>query len=200
MNQMTNKPYSQACENNKRPILDIISQYFQSGLILEVGSGTGQHAVFFASGLPAVFWQTSDRLENHSGINLWISDFPADNLARPVALDVNQAHWPLENAAGVFSANTAHIMDWDSVKNMFQGVSRVLEQGGHFCLYGPVNINGDFTSASNEAFDQHLRQRDPTMGIRDLEALQELAKDSGLAFVDLHQMPANNVIMVWRKE
>ena len=193
-----NKPFSQACENNKAPILSVISDYFCSGTILEIGSGTGQHAVHFAKHLRQVFWQTSDQDHYHDGMKLWLAEYQGDNLGQPFELDVNQP-WPITQADGVFSANTAHIMSWGAVQNMFKGVSDILESSGFFCLYGPININGAFTSASNEAFDLSLRSRDPDMGIRNLEDLQTLAESHALEFINLHPMPANNVIMVWQK-
>lgn len=193
-----NKPFSQPCENNKDPILSIIKDYFVAGTILEIGSGTGQHAVHFAEHLQEVFWQTSDQLHYHDGMKLWLAEYEGDNLGQPYVLDVNQP-WPLSSADGVFSANTAHIMSWGAVENMFEGVSNILQPSSFFCLYGPVNMNGEFTSPSNEAFDHSLRSSDPAMGIRDLEALQALAESHGLTFIRLHQMPANNVLMVWQK-
>lgn len=194
-----NKPFSQACENNKLPILEVIRAYFREGTILEIGSGTGQHAVFFAAHLPSVFWQTSDQQHYHEGINLWLDDYDGDNLGRPLTFDVNQAELPINRVDGIFSANTAHIMGWSSVINMFTKAGILLGEGCYFCLYGPVNINGDYTSDSNQAFDQHLKHTDPQMGIRDLEALTELAEHNGFRLKQLHQMPANNVLMVWQK-
>jgi cyclopropane fatty-acyl-phospholipid synthase-like methyltransferase len=198
MNRL-NKPFSQACENNKQPILQVIRNFFVAGTILEIGSGTGQHAVYFAEHLPSVFWQTSDQSHYHEGINLWLDDYEGENLGRPLSFDVNQDELPIDKVAGIFSANTAHIMGWSSVINMFSKAGRLLEEGHYFCLYGPVNMNGTYTSDSNRAFDQHLKNTDPEMGIRDLEALTELAEQSGFRLYQLHQMPANNVLMVWQK-
>ena len=196
---MIDKPFSQACENNKRPIAEVIQQYFKTGTVIEIGSGTGQHAVFFAAQLPELFWQTTDREANHPGINAWLDDSDAKNLGRPLVLDVKDSPWPVTIADAVFSANTAHIMDWAAVEMMFKGVGDILKPNAYFCLYGPVNINGQFTSPSNESFDMSLRMRDPEMGIRDLEELQRLGTGNHLDFVALHSMPANNVIMVWQK-
>ena len=197
---MMDKPYSQACENNKRPILEVLKAYFIAGQILEIGSGTGQHAVHFAKHLPELFWQTSDQAQYHPGINLWLDDYHDTNLGRPLTLNVDQPDWPVSRADGIFSANTAHIMHWPSVVNMFQKGADILTPGGYFCLYGPVNIAGEFTSESNQAFDQSLRNRDPGMGIRNLEDLQSLAKAGQLDYVTKHSMPANNFTMVWRKK
>lgn len=193
------KPFSQACENNKQAILEIIQPYFDHGLILEIGTGTGQHALFFAENLPNIYWQTSDQKDYLDGINLWLNEYRKYNLGRPFVLDVNQEKWPLEQVDGVFSANTSHIMHWDSVCQMFHKNGEILVPGNYFCLYGPVNINGEFTAESNQAFDAQLRQSDPKMGIRNLEDLQQLADESNLEFVTKHAMPANNFTMVWRR-
>ncbi|MGB1272199.1 MAG: DUF938 domain-containing protein, partial [Endozoicomonas sp.] len=193
-----NKPFSQACENNKKPILEVITPYFQGGgSVLEIGSGTGQHGVFFASHLPNLQWHTSDRVENHEGIGLWISEAGLSNLHLPVTLDVRAGQWPLAEFDGVFSANTAHIMSWPEVVAMFEGVGRVLSSGGFFCLYGPFNDHGRFTSDSNARFDQHLKARASHMGIRNFEAVDELANENCLKLVKDHAMPANNRTLVW---
>jgi len=193
------KPFSQACENNKQAILAVIRTYFETGTILEIGSGTGQHAVYFADKLPNVFWQTSDQDMYHAGINLWLKDYQNNNLGSPLSLDVNQDTWPIAEVSGIYSANTAHIMDWSSVCRMFYKNSQILKPGDYFCLYGPVNIDGQYTSESNHSFDLQLRQRDSGMGIRNLEDLQALASENQLEFVTKHAMPANNYTMVWRR-
>ena len=194
----TLKPFSQACENNKQPILEILRDLLADAeTVLEIGSGTGQHAAFFAAELPHLRWQTSDLSANHAGILAWIDD--AANALAPLALDVDARVWPLEEVDAVFSANTAHIMHWPSVENMFRGVSRVLRCGGHFALYGPFNYGGRYTSPSNERFDRTLRAQDPGMGIRDFEALDALARRLDLELVADHAMPANNRTLVWQR-
>ena len=194
-----NKPYSQASENNKLPIFDIIKDYFkQSKVILEIGSGTGQHAVYFAEKLSQLYWQTSDQKEYIAGINEWINKYRHYNLGRPVVLDVTQKKWPVKDCDGVYSANTSHIMSWDMVEQMFSGVANILTPECYFCLYGPFNFNGQYTSSSNEAFDKMLRERNPESGLRDFEDLEKLADDKGLIFVEQHQLPANNNILVWK--
>ena len=193
------KPFSQACENNKGPILVVIKEYFaEVTQVLEVGSGTGQHAVYFAKHLPHVIWQTSDRVMNHSGIQQWIDDYTGDNLLPPLSLDVTQP-WPIDKTSAIFSANTSHIMSWEMNKHFFAGIKDVLVKDGYFCLYGPFNFEGRFTSESNAQFDRHLKAQDPQMGIRDFEALDQLAGKAGLEFVAKHAMPANNFILVWKK-
>ncbi|MFT5452038.1 MAG: cyclopropane fatty-acyl-phospholipid synthase-like methyltransferase [Enterobacterales bacterium] len=194
-----NKPYSQASENNKLPIFDIIKDYFkQSKMILEIGSGTGQHAVYFAEKLAQLHWQTSDQKEYIEGINQWVNGYARYNLGRPFVLDVTQSIWPVKQCDGVYSANTSHIMSWGMVDKMFSGVANILTQEGYFCLYGPFNFDGQYTSSSNQAFDRMLRERNPESGLRDFEDLEKLADEKGLIFVARHQLPANNNILVWQ--
>jgi cyclopropane fatty-acyl-phospholipid synthase-like methyltransferase len=194
------KPFSESCEQNKQPILEVLQQHLASARrVLEIGSGTGQHAVFFAAQLPHLHWLASDVPANHPGIDAWIGEAGLANLSGPLALDVNQPDWPVVDCDAVISANSAHIMDWPSVQNMFAGIGRVLETGGVFCLYGPFNYEGRYTSDSNARFDAWLKARDPASGIRDFETLAALAEDAGLTFIADHAMPANNRILVWRK-
>ncbi|MCP8899861.1 DUF938 domain-containing protein [Gilvimarinus xylanilyticus] len=192
-------PFSQACENNKDPILAILKSAFaKSSRILEVGSGTGQHAVYFAPNLPHVIWQTSDLEINHAGINQWINAEPSDNLHRPVVFDLSNPQWP-GKFNGVYSANTAHIVSWPLVQNLFHEVGQHLPQGGVFALYGPFNYGGKYTSDSNAAFDQMLRERDPASGIRDFEKIEALANENGLTLKEDCAMPANNRLLLWSK-
>ncbi len=194
------KPFSQACENNKGPILEVLRRYLRPGCtVLEIGSGTGQHAVFFGGQLPEVTWQTSDRRPNHAGIRLWLDEAGLSNVRRPLALDVLQEPWSAVDADAVFSANTAHIMSWTAVEAMVSGVGRLLAGGGLFLLYGPFSYAGVHTSNSNRAFDESLRLRDPSMGIRDFERVVALAEAAGLAFLEDVAMPANNRLIAWRK-
>ena len=147
------KPYAPACEKNKGPILDVLCRVFDDADdVLEIGSGTGQHAVWFAAGLPHLVWRPSDLPYCHAGIDAWIDEAGLDNVKRPLALDVTRRPWPIERAGGVFSANTAHFMHWSEVEAMFQGVAEVLPPGARFALYGPFARNGRHTSASNAAF------------------------------------------------
>lgn len=194
------KPYSESCEQNKNPIIEVLKQYFHNvDSVLEIGSGTGQHAVYFAEQLPHLTWHCSDQAENLKGIEMWLEDAAANNISGPALLDVDQGEWPVENTAAIFSANTVHIMSWQSVENMFAGIDKILQPGGIFCLYGPFNYNGKFSSESNANFDVWLKQRNPVSGVRDFEALQLLAKQANLSFVKDHEMPANNRILVWKK-
>lgn len=194
------KPFSEACEQNKQPILAVLSRLFADiRTVLEVGSGTGQHAVYFARALPHLFWQTSDKAENHPGIRAWLEEDGLSNIGVPIELDV-AGNWPSQTFDGVFSANTTHIMSWPEVEAFFRGVGRVLCEGGCFALYGPFNFAGSYTSESNRQFDLWLRQRDPQSGIRNFEELNGLAARQHLYFEEDIEMPVNNRILVWRKQ
>jgi cyclopropane fatty-acyl-phospholipid synthase-like methyltransferase len=193
------KPFSQACENNKQPILSVLEQVFSTtSHVLEVGSGTGQHAVFFADKLPHITWQTSELLINHAGINQWLTPTPLANLRPPILLDLNYP-WPVNLVDGIFSANTLHIVSWPLVEKFFAGVARHLSSGGVLCVYGPFNYQGQFTSPSNADFDLWLKGRDSLSGIRDIEAVEQLAQSVGLSLDADHQMPANNRLLVFIK-
>lgn len=194
------KPFSQACENNKQPILERIRDTFTSpGTILEIGTGTGQHAVHFASALPHLEWQPSDRPGASGHCLGWIEDAALANILPPVELDVASGNWPVGAIDGAYSANTAHIMAWEEVKAMFDGLSHRLDTGMPFCLYGPFSYGGRHTSDSNRRFDQHLHSQAPHMGIRDMDDLLNLAEQTGFRLEFDHAMPANNRLLVWRK-
>ena len=193
------KPHSEACERNRDPILKVLQEWFASaGTVLEIGAGTGQHAVYFARHLTHLTWLPTDREENLPGIRQWVTEAGAANLHDPQPLNVMSPHWPVSHADYVFTANTAHIMSWIEVEAMFEGVGKVLREKGLFCLYGPVNREGRFTSESNRDFDAMLRARDPVMGIRDDQALIALGSRCGLTFVADNSMPANNRLLIWR--
>lgn len=194
-----NKPYSEACDENRSPILAVIAPLFQDArTLLEIGSGTGQHAVFFAAALPELIWQTSDIPAHLPGIRLWLTESGLPNLPPPIALDVT-GDWPDGPFDGVFSANTAHIMGEPAVAAMFRGVGRLLAPCGHFSLYGPFAMGGHHTSESNVRFDAWLRARDPRMGVRDLDDLLRLGDESGLELEQDVPMPVNNRILIWRR-
>jgi cyclopropane fatty-acyl-phospholipid synthase-like methyltransferase len=194
------KPRSEACERNRDPILGVLRQWWlASGTVLEIGSGTGQHAVHFAQHLPHLTWIPTDREENLDGICSWVDEAGLPNLREPLRLDVMDPHWPVITVQYVFTANTAHIMSWTEVEAMFEGIGKVLAQKGMFSLYGPVNRDGNFTSESNRQFDEMLRTRDPVMGIRDDQALIRLGRGCGLTFVADNSMPAKNRLLIWSK-
>ncbi|USD36334.1 MULTISPECIES: DUF938 domain-containing protein [Ferrimonas] len=192
-------PFSQSCENNKDPILTCLRQAFiDASRVLEIGSGTGQHAVYFAEHLPHLHWQPSDQGEYLAGLALRLATSSLPNLAAEIELDVG-GRWPSQGFDAVFTANTCHIMAWSLVEKLFAGVARSLESGGTFCVYGPFNEGGCFTSDSNARFDQWLKQRDPDSGIRDLEAVVALAARHGLQLSVNYAMPANNRLLQFTK-
>ncbi|WP_298446991.1 DUF938 domain-containing protein [uncultured Marinobacter sp.] len=194
------KPYSQACENNKQVILEKIAAVFRKpGTLLEIGTGTGQHAVHFAQHLPHLQWQPSDHPSNAQLCMAWLEDANLPNINTPLPLDVSAPDWQLPPINGVFSANTAHIMSWPEVEAMFRGVAAILDSGEAFCLYGPFNYRGQFTSPSNQQFDAHLKQRKPEMGIRDMDDLKRIGNAVRLTLESDFEMPANNRLLVWRK-
>ncbi|MEN8260554.1 MAG: DUF938 domain-containing protein [Pseudomonadota bacterium] len=195
---MRTKPYSQACVNNRDPILAVIRELFKdTDIVLEIGSGTGQHAVYFAAAMPWLKWQTSDLKMHHEGISAWIEDSGASNVLPPIQLDVDMPVWPVASAGGVFSANTAHIISWESLKSFFRGASRVLEKRAFLTLYGPFNYNNEYTSKSNREFDRWLKSKDPASGIRNWEDICRVAEFEKLTFVEDYEMPANNRLLVW---
>lgn len=195
-----NKPYSESCDQNRAPIFSVIQGLLANcRAVLEIGSGTGQHAVAFAAQLPHLVWHTSDCLENHAGIQLWLDEAGLRNVNPPLALDVMQTEWPLLEVDAVFTANTAHIMHWPGVEAMFAGVGRALPAGGHFLIYGSFNYGRQYTSDSNARFDQWLKARDPHSGIRNFEDLDRLAGNAGMILTNDFAMPANNRILHWQK-
>lgn len=196
----TNLPFSQACENNKSPILEKLREIFDApGNVLEVGTGTGQHAVHFAKAMPHLQWQPSDHPDAVDLCRARIEHAALPNILPVIELDVCTAPWPVESFIWAFSANTAHIMAWSEVEQMFRNIGERLPNDGAFCLYGPFNNHGRYTSESNRQFDQYLRARASHMGIRDLEDLIALAESVGLNLAENHAMPANNRLLVFRK-
>jgi cyclopropane fatty-acyl-phospholipid synthase-like methyltransferase len=194
------KPFAPACERNREPILSVLQRQFADRKkVLEVGSGTGQHAVFFADAMPHLTWQTSDRPENLPGIRAWLADAGLANTPRPLAWDVNDDALPGTGYDAVFSANTLHIMGWDEVVRFFGLLPRLTAPGARVTVYGPFNLGGRFTSDSNARFDAMLKQDDPKRGIRDLEAVDALARDAGLVLCEDAQMPANNRCVTWER-
>lgn len=195
---MPDKPFSQACENNKTSILLHLKRLFKhTQNVLEIGSGTGQHAVYFAQQMPHLIWQTSDRVINHNGIDLWLNEHPSKNLLPPIALDVTTYDWAIKTDA-IYSANTAHIMPWAAVEALFKGAGAALNKKGLFVLYGPFNYGGEFSSDSNARFDEHLKLSEPKQGIRDYEKIVALANSVGLTAQEDNPMPANNRLLVFK--
>lgn len=192
-----NKPYAEASEQNKAAILEVIRPLL-AGDVLEIGSGTGQHAVFFAAAAPSVSWQTSDLAQILGGIASWIEDSGLSNLPAPIELDVDR-DWPRRQFDFAFSANCFHIMNEASVERCLHGVAKCLKAGARFAVYGPFNYQGDYTSDSNRRFDQFLKQQDPASGIKDVVQLDRQADAAGMDRIDDVAMPANNRILIWQR-
>jgi cyclopropane fatty-acyl-phospholipid synthase-like methyltransferase len=194
------KPFSQACENNKQSILNILTRALvKQKHVLEIGSGTGQHAVYFAKNLPFLIWQTGDLSINHEGINQWITDFPSPNIRPPLAIDLADFQPLATNIDTIFSANTLHIMSWPLVHSFFKLAEKTLTESGILCIYGPFNYQGKYSSESNANFDLSLKARDEKSGIRDFEAVCQLASKAGFSLKENVAMPANNQILIFHK-
>ncbi len=195
------KPFSPSCARNQEPILDVLRTAFADRRrVLEIGSGTGQHAVHFAAALPHLTWQTSEQAEHLPGIRLWLDEAALANTPPPITLDVNQADWPATRYDAVFSANTLHIMAWSEVEKLFVHLPRITTDDARLVVYGPFNIDGRYTSESNAEFDAWLHARGAHMGIRDLAAVDALAAAAGLQRIANHEMPANNRCVVWQRD
>jgi len=194
------KPYAESCDINQGPILEVLRDIFADRKhVLELASGTGQHAVYFARALPHLIWQTSELEQNHTGIQMWLDEAQLPNVRSPLHIDANDAQWPVASVDAIFNANTVHILSWPEVEQLFAGIGRVLESGGVLSLYGPFNYDGKFTSESNARFDVWLKSRDPKSGVRDFEALNLLAEEQGLVLLKDIEMPINNRTLVWQR-
>jgi SAM-dependent methyltransferase len=189
---------SEACERNRGPILEVLREAFAGRRrVLEIGSGTGQHAAYFAAALPHLEWQPSDLPANHAAIRAWAAAARAANLREPLALDVRDEPWPVAGFDAVFSANTLHIMHPSAVEALFRGCGRLLPRGGSLVVYGPLRYGGRHTAPSNAVFDAQLRACDPGSGVRDFEWVDALARARGFELVRDVAMPANNRCLVW---
>lgn len=195
-----NKPYSESCDQNRDPILSVIKPLLKDKQsVLEIGSGTGQHAVYFSQQMPHLKWHPSDQAQYLDGINLWLQEVQLDNLQQPHELNVTQSQWPDIKVDAIFTANTLHIMHWHEVEAFFDNISDRLNKQGLLMIYGPFNYNNQYTSESNARFDIWLKSRDPLSAIRHFEAVNELAEQQGLSLLDDVAMPANNRILCWKK-
>lgn len=198
--QIFDKPYSPACDRNKDAILDALRSHFADcRQVLEIGSGTGQHAVHFAAALPHLVWQTSDRADYLPGIRQWLAEAGLPNTPPPLVLDVG-GPWPSARFDAVFSANTLHIMGWDEVQTLFAKLPGILTADARLSIYGPFHYGGQSTSASNAEFDAALKADDPRRGIRDFEAVDALAQEQGFRLVEDRAMPANNRCLNWQRQ
>ena len=194
-------PVSDACERNKEPILAVLRVCLAGRTqVLEIGSGTGQHAVHFARHLPHLAWHPTEQLSYLPDLAARVRLEGGPNLRPPTVLDVRQAVWPARSVDAVFTANTLHIMSWAEVGALCRGVGLILVAGGVLCIYGPFRYGGKYTSDSNRAFDLMLKARDPLSGMRDIEAVCDLAASYGLSLAADHDLPANNRLLVFHKE
>lgn len=198
------KPFSPACERNQAPILEVLQQYIQSGediRLLEIGSGTGQHGVYFASNLPEIHWITSDMKRNHAGIKSWLQEAKLKNLHGPEPLEIGKDDFPGKRPFNaVFSANTLHIMSWKLAKTLFKLLGKRLREGSLVFFYGPFNYAGEYSSESNREFDGWLKDRDEKSGIRNFEDVVSAMEKNDFALLKDHEMPANNRMIVFRKK
>ena len=196
---MITKPDSPSCARNREPILAVLRDCFADRRhVLEIGSGTGQHAVFFAAALPDLIWQTSEQRENMPGIQAWLDDAGLPNTPPPIELPVDGA-WPAQRFDAIFSSNTSHIMSWREVERLFASLPGVLAENAKLAVYGPFNYGGKFTSESNAAFDAWLKAQGAHQGIRDFEAIDALAGTAGLTLIGDHAMPSNNRLLAWAR-
>lgn len=194
-------PFSAASERNKDPILEVLRiRFVDSTQVLEIGSGTGQHAVHFARTLAHLIWHPTEQLAYLADLAERVKLEGSHNLRPPTLLDVRQAVWPVRNVDAAFTANTLHIMSWPEVVALYRGVGSVLAPGGVFCVYGPFRYDGRYTSDSNQEFDRMLQERDPQSGLRDIQAVASLAAQYGLRLDTDYDLPANNRLVVFTKE
>lgn len=203
------KPFSPSCERNRGPILEVLLRHLgRARHVLEIGSGTGQHAVHFAAAMPWLTWQTSDDAGNLGGIGQWLDEAGLSNTPPPIALQAVAEpgpHFQPQPPTGlpvfdsVFTANTLHIMGWPEVEALFACLPAILSEHASVIVYGPFKEGGRFSSDSNREFDDWLKARDPASGIRDIEAVDALAAAIGLQRLDDVAMPANNRMLVWRR-
>lgn len=193
--------FSAACERNRDPILEVLREELpDAGVVLEVASGTGMHAVWFAARLPGVIWQPSDADEGAlASVAAWREAEPSENLRPPLRLDVLAPEWPVERADAIFNANMVHISPWPCTLALFEGAARILPRGAPLILYGPFRMGGEHTAPSNERFDASLRDRDPRWGVRDLDVVAQAAREQGFTNERVVPMPANNLVVVFRR-
>lgn len=195
------KPFSPAAQRNSAPILKVLSEYIKlDGRLLEIGSGTGQHAVYMAQNLINLHWVTSDQIEYHDGIKSWLKEAKLPNIHGPEKLKIGEDDFPGKRPFDyVFTANTLHIMSWKECKTLFKLLGKRLREGCLVFIYGPFNYNQQFTSESNERFDQGLKMRNPLSGIRNFEDVEASMNKSGFKLLNDHQMPANNRMLVFER-
>jgi hypothetical protein len=190
-----------APERNKQPILEVLKRVLPAcGTLLEIASGSGQHAVYFAREMPRWTFQPSDMdSENLASIRAYQEESGLDNLRRPIVIDVRQRTWDVGQVDAIFNANMIHISAWECAEGLLGGVGKSLRTAGVFALYGPFKLGGDHTAPSNAAFDDSLRARNPDWGVRDVEVIADLADSHGLSLRERVEMPANNQMLVFER-
>ncbi len=196
------KPFSPACERNQAVILSQLQKLLRNTdlQVLEIGSGSGQHAVYFGQNLPQVSWQTADVTSNHCGIQMWLQEANLDNVLPPLAYEIGRDQWPVKNTDVVFSANTLHIISEALVKQLIQDLGGHLKAGNRVLFYGPFKYNGEFTSESNAEFELWLKDIDPLRGVRDFEVVEQLMSKQGFILLEDISMPANNQLLLFEKQ
>ncbi|GAB4205685.1 MAG: DUF938 domain-containing protein [Sandaracinaceae bacterium] len=187
-----------ATERNREPILEVLRRVLpEEGVVLEIASGSGEHAVFFARHLPSLTWAPTDLEDEHvASIDAWRASERLPNVEPARRLDVHEPRWPLERADAIFCANLIHIAPWSACLALLDGAARLLAPGARLVLYGPFRVGGVHTAPSNEAFDASLRARDPSWGVRNLDEVVVCAAERGLALRETVPMPANNLTVV----
>ena len=195
------KYHAESTRRNRTPILEVLKKEIEgSKKLLEIGSGTGQHAVYFSKKLPQILWQTSDRSINHESINYWIKRYNLKNLLLPLNIEIGVNEKNINDIFDcVFSSNTSHIMSLENVKRLFALVGKILNKNGKFFLYGPFKINLEFTTKSNEDFHEKLKAENKLMGLRDIEELDNYAIENNMQNHAFYEMPANNYLSIWKK-
>ncbi len=195
------KPFAPSCERNQTVILDVLKSIITNSdkHLLEIGSGTGQHAIFMAPNFPHMQWHTSDLKQNHAGINMWLDDAKLDNISAPIVYESGQSDFPDIDVDIVFTTNTLHIMSWQNVKNLIKQLGEKLKSGAKIIIYGPFNYNGRFTSESNAKFDVWLKEQELHRGIRNIENIVQLMADVDIGLEQDIEMPANNRILCFYK-
>ena len=195
------KGFAPAAERNRQPILDVLRRVLPpSGLVLEVASGTGQHAIFFSEHLPSLRWQPTDASsEAVQSIGAWVDETARENILAPLDLDVRSPQWPIAKADALVCINMIHISPWETTEALFHGASKLLPGGAPMVTYGPYRLQGEHTAPSNAAFDQSLRSRNARWGVRDIDELLELGVRTGFTLEERVSMPANNMTLVWMR-
>lgn len=195
------KGFAPAAERNRQPILEVLQRVLPpAGLVLEVASGTGQHAIFFSEHLPSLRWQPTDASsEAVQSIGAWVDETARENILAPLDLDVRSPQWPIAKADALVCINMIHISPWETTDALFRGASELLTGGSHLITYGPYRLHGAHTAPSNAAFDESLRSRNARWGIRDIDELAELGSRTGFTLQERVDMPANNMTLVWTR-